>query len=254
MGLFDKKICDLCGEKIGLFGGQEVGSAQLCSDCAGKLSPWLDPEGDWDVESLREHLAYREENREMAEEFHITREIGDSMYVYLDEDAGLFAVTDEVDVETADIISLDEVIECNLEVEEEEEEEFDIDEEGEDVSYDPPRFHCSYVFHMNIVLDHPFLEELNFQLNEDPVEVDSEDCLDPDTGEYDPELDEFYMEYLDMADEIMEALTGELPVDEEEESEEAGESEGFCVCPYCNSRVRWTDNGRCPNCGGSLDI
>ena len=250
MGLFDKKYCDLCGEKIGLFGGTEVGSATLCSDCADRLSPMLDPEGDWDVESLREHLAYREENRAEAEQFHTTREFGEDPYLYLDEDADFFAVTDEVDVENADIIHLDEVLECSLEVEEEEEEEFDVDDEGNDVSYDPPRFQYSYLFHMNIVLDHPFLEDLSFTINADPVEIYSEDCLDPDTGEYDPELDEFYMEYMDMADEIMEALTGEIP---ENVEEEAGEADGFCTCPYCNSRVRMTDNGRCPNCGGSLD-
>ena len=41
MGLFDKKICDICGEKIGLLGNRKLDDGNLCKDCAKKLSPWL---------------------------------------------------------------------------------------------------------------------------------------------------------------------------------------------------------------------
>ena len=39
MGLFDKKICDICGEKIGLLGNRKLDDGNLCKDCAKKLSP-----------------------------------------------------------------------------------------------------------------------------------------------------------------------------------------------------------------------
>ena len=39
MGLFDKKYCDICGEKIGLLGNQELEDGNLCMDCAKQLSP-----------------------------------------------------------------------------------------------------------------------------------------------------------------------------------------------------------------------
>ena len=30
MGLFDKKYCDICGEKIGLFGNRKLEDGELC--------------------------------------------------------------------------------------------------------------------------------------------------------------------------------------------------------------------------------
>ena len=41
MGLFDKKYCDICGEKIGLLGNRKLADGNLCKDCAAKLSPWF---------------------------------------------------------------------------------------------------------------------------------------------------------------------------------------------------------------------
>ena len=38
MGLFDKKVCDICGEKIGLLGNRKLDDGNLCKDCA-KKSP-----------------------------------------------------------------------------------------------------------------------------------------------------------------------------------------------------------------------
>jgi len=41
MGLFDRKICDICGGKCGLLGGKKVKDGRLCSDCAKKAIPLL---------------------------------------------------------------------------------------------------------------------------------------------------------------------------------------------------------------------
>lgn len=38
MGLFDKKYCDVCGERIGLLGNRKLEDGNLCKDCARKLS------------------------------------------------------------------------------------------------------------------------------------------------------------------------------------------------------------------------
>ena len=32
MGLFDKKYCDICGEKIGLLGNRKLEDGNLCKD------------------------------------------------------------------------------------------------------------------------------------------------------------------------------------------------------------------------------
>ena len=41
MGLFDKKYCDFCGNKIGLLGNRKLEDGNMCKDCASKLSPWF---------------------------------------------------------------------------------------------------------------------------------------------------------------------------------------------------------------------
>ena len=34
MGLFDKKFCDVCGEKIGMLGNRKLEDGNICKDCA----------------------------------------------------------------------------------------------------------------------------------------------------------------------------------------------------------------------------
>lgn len=46
MGFFDKKYCDVCGEKIGLLGNRKLEDGNLCKNCAAKLP----------LSSLRESL------------------------------------------------------------------------------------------------------------------------------------------------------------------------------------------------------
>ena len=76
MGLFDKKYCDICGEKIGLLGNRKLSDGNLCKDCAAKLSPWFTERKQSTVEEIREQLRLREENRQKLAGFHPTRTIG----------------------------------------------------------------------------------------------------------------------------------------------------------------------------------
>ncbi|MFR5382513.1 MAG: DUF4428 domain-containing protein [Oscillospiraceae bacterium] len=64
MGLFDKKYCDICGEKIGLLGNRKLENGNLCKNCARKLSPWFSDRRGSTVEEIRAQLAYRAENQE----------------------------------------------------------------------------------------------------------------------------------------------------------------------------------------------
>lgn len=72
MGLFDKKYCDICGEKIGLLGNRKLENGNLCKTCAKKLSPWFSDRRNSTVEEIKAQLAYREENRERVAAFHTT--------------------------------------------------------------------------------------------------------------------------------------------------------------------------------------
>ena len=67
MGLFDKKYCDICGEKIGLLGNRKLENGNLCKNCAKILSPWFSDRRNSTVEEIKEHLAYREANQEKVQ-------------------------------------------------------------------------------------------------------------------------------------------------------------------------------------------
>ena len=73
MGLFDKKYCDICGEKIGLLGNRKLEDGNLCKDCAKKLSPWFSDRRNSTVAEIKEQLEYRERNKEDVARFHTTR-------------------------------------------------------------------------------------------------------------------------------------------------------------------------------------
>ena len=60
MGFFDKKYCDVCGEKIGLLGNRKLEDGNLCKECASKLSPFFSDRKSSTVEEIKQQLAYRE--------------------------------------------------------------------------------------------------------------------------------------------------------------------------------------------------
>ena len=69
MGLFDKKYCSICGEKIGLLGNRKLEDGNLCKDCAKKLSYWFDDRRHSTVDEIKAQLAYREENQKKVDAF-----------------------------------------------------------------------------------------------------------------------------------------------------------------------------------------
>ena len=61
MGLFDKKYCSICGDKIGLLGNRKLEDGNLCKHCAAKLSPFFSERRHSTVDGIKEQLAYREQ-------------------------------------------------------------------------------------------------------------------------------------------------------------------------------------------------
>ena len=92
MGLFDKKYCSVCGEKIGLLGNRKLEDGNLCKNCAAKLSPWFSERRHSTVEDIKGQLAYREANKASVAAFHTTRSLGRNTKVLLDEDNRKFMV------------------------------------------------------------------------------------------------------------------------------------------------------------------
>ena len=152
MGLFDKKYCDICGEKIGLLGNRKLEDGNLCKDCAKKLSPWFSDRRRSTVEDIKGQLAYREENREKAAQFRTTRSFGEDRKVLLDEDHRWFTVTRARDLAEAnpDILDFDAITGCRMDIDESRTELTREDADGKDVSYVPPRYEYSYDFFLII--------------------------------------------------------------------------------------------------------
>ena len=165
MGLFDKKFCDVCGEKIGMLGNRKLEDGNLCKDCAKKLSPWFSDRRHSTLQDIKNQLAYREQNRQNLNSFNPTRVIGDDWKVYIDDNQGKFCVSNrDIHTENADLIDLSQVVNVRSEVEEERDEIFDHDSEGNEVSYNPPRYEYTYQIYVTINVNTPYFDEIKFEV------------------------------------------------------------------------------------------
>ena len=268
MGLFDKKYCDICGEKIGLLGNRKLEDGNLCKDCAKKLSPWFSDRRRSTVEDIKGQLAYREENREKAAQFRTTRSFGEDWKVLLDEDHRWFTVTRARDLAEAnpDILDFDAITGCRMDIDESRTELMREDADGKDVSYVPPRYEYSYDFFLVISVRHPYFDEMRFSLNSSSVYYEPQKLpqrapmshapMDRPSGRpkminasrVDPEDCAEYRKYRQMGDEICQAL----------EQARSGGKQPAGAAPEENIIMReatqdipaagpWT----CPACGGA---
>lgn len=167
MGLFDKKYCDICGEKIGFLGNRKLEDGNLCKACAGKLSPLFRERRSSTVEEIRAQLAYREENAEALKSFQPGWTFGTDEKIYLDKDAKRMIVTSADDwlSDNPDIIDVSQITEVETHIEDNEEEIFYTDREGNEKSYNPPRYKYAYEFHITFKVDSPWFDEISVDLN-----------------------------------------------------------------------------------------
>ena len=156
--LFEKKECSVCGGEIGLLGNRKLEDGNLCKECAGKLSPWFDDRRHSTVDQIKEQLEYREANRGKVDAFCVTRTLGEDMKVLLDEDAGLFMVTNSSRLAEAnpDVLSFSDVTGCVLDIDEDRSELTREGKDGEEISYNPPRYEYEYDFHVVIHVRNSF--------------------------------------------------------------------------------------------------
>ena len=261
MGLFDKKYCDICGEKIGLLGNKKLEDANMCKKCAKNLSPWFKERRHTDLEGIKEQLADREANRDRVAAFNATYAAGEKVKVYIDEKARTFMATkvdlsnkERLEEENPDVISLDNVLNCTVEPESYRTELHHTNSQGESVSYDPPRYEYHYDFKFKITLNHPYLDEIKFDLNNRDLVIEYSDNSLFGLGTLHPENDFEYRRYINMGNELTEHLTSAEQVEAAPQAQnEQGNSVPLVTCPYCGSKSRLTTTGRCENCGGILE-
>lgn len=168
MGLFEKKYCDVCGEKISLLGNRKVDDGNICSDCAKKLSPFFSERKRSTVADIKQQLAYREQNRQNLNAFNPTRTLGYGTKVMIDDAQRKFVVSRKSDfrAENADIIDIAQVNNVRFEIDEDRNERYTTDANGNRQSYNPPQFDYSYEIHMYITVNHPYFSEIDFDITE----------------------------------------------------------------------------------------
>ena len=174
MGLFDKKFCDICGEKIGLLGNRKLEDGNLCKDCAKKLSPFFDERRHSTVDQIKQQLAYREENKNVLAGFSATRTFGEDKKIYLDQRNGTFVVSrltpGNWSEENPDVIQLSQISSLSLDVDEDRDEIYTTGKDGQRVSYTPPRYKYYYNFDLKFIVNHPYFDDFTVRLNNFRVE------------------------------------------------------------------------------------
>ena len=194
MGLFDKKNCDICGEKIGLLGNRKLDDGNLCKNCARKLSPWFEERRHSTVEDIKRQLAYREQNKQLVQIFVVTRQFATNTYnVFIDDTKGNFTVAHNLDTtENPDIVPLSSIVMCKMEVEQDRREET-YTKDGKTVSYQPPIYRYEYDYMMRIKVRTEWFDDMDFRLCNS--RLDEKDRME-------------IMEIEQVANQIVAALTG----------------------------------------------
>ena len=251
--LFEKKVCSVCGGEIGLLGNRKLEDGNLCKNCAAQLSPFFSDRRRSTVDQIREQLAYREANRQAVAAFRVTRSLGEGMKVLLDEDQGKFMVTSARDLvqENPDVLDFSQVTGCLLDVDESTDEEKREDKDGNDVSYNPPRYHYSYDFRMVIRVNHPYFDEISFRLNNSSVRTTNGTAV-PAFRKPDPRRDPEYRQYEAMGEEIRRALT-QARQEAREAVRAAAAPKAAVICPTCGASTVPDSAGCCEYCGVSLN-
>ncbi len=263
MGLFDKKYCDVCGEKIGLLGNRKLEDANLCKNCAKKLSPWFTGRRHTTLEEIRQQLDYREKNKEAVANFNTTRTLGSYVKVLLDEDARKFMVTDiktKLAEANPDVLDFSMVTGCDLSIDEHRS-EITRKVGNETRSFNPPRYEYSYDFYCIIHVNHPYFDEMKFKLNDTSVHTGEArpgsailqtthgvfGSVQTSTLSGNPEYDNF----VSLAGEIKEVLMGARQT-ARDESEAKKIPKTAVTCPHCGATTLPDQHGRCEFCGGSV--
>lgn len=267
--LFEKKECDICGGEIGLLGNRKLEDGNLCKNCAGKLSPWFDDRRHSTVEEIKKQLDYREENKEKVAAFRVTRTFGDNTKILLDEDARKFMVTSARDLKEAnpDVLDFSDVTGCVLDIDENRTELTQRNSEGEEISYNPPRYVYEYQFWITIHVRNPYFDDIRFKLNNRDVEIEIQGSFRPGSlgggpGKFgqlfgstsnniNPEYNIEYRNYKEMGEEIKAALL-QVRQQVRDEVVAAAAPKTAVTCPYCGATTMPNASGCCEFCGGAL--
>ena len=238
MGLFDKKFCDFCGNKIGLFGNRKLADGNMCKDCAAGITPYLVGRKQYTVADMKEHLASREENKARLATFNATRSLGVNTKIHIDDAQKILLVTSSrrYKEENPDIIEFTQVTGCILDIDENKNEEKKEGADGKRESYNPPRYTYSYDFYITLNINHPWFDQIRFKVNSSTIEGRA--SVD-------------YRDTEKQANEIRDIMQN-LHTQVREEAIAAAKPKTSIVCPACGATTLPDANGCCEYCGSAV--
>ena len=258
MGFFDKvfkkKICDVCGEEIGLLGNRKLEDGNLCKDCAKKLSPWFSERRESTVEEIKAQLDYRKANEAEVARFHVTRSIGRNGMILLDEDQGKLIATCSRDwrEENPDVLRVSDVTGFDFTVDRDRDEMTFRNEEGEEESYSPPRYRHEFDFYETLRVNHPYFDTIRLRLNRSRVEIIEIREKGRFARPFDPERCSEYQEYVAISREMEQAITSAKAAEPpQQEAPAPAAAEEKVVCPWCGALTSKA-TGQCEVCTGTL--
>lgn len=268
--LFEKKECSVCGGEIGLLGNRKLEDGNLCKTCAKKLSPWFSERRHSTVDEIRKQLTYREGNREKVVQFSTTRSIGDRWKLLTDDTHRWLTVTQtrNMSEENPDILDYQSIVGCRLNIDESRSELKREDQNGNKLSYDPPRYEYTYYFDIIIAVNTPYFDEIRFRLNTTAVKVTQGvstgvsrsfgRVLDNLAGSgFTPMNDPMYRQYQQLGEQMCEEVrriqdvvlsadTSAQPTVATQSTPVVSSNTAFWVCPSCRSQ----NSGKfCEFCG-----
>ena len=234
MGLFDKKFCDFCGDKIGLLGNRKLADGNMCKNCASNISPLLTGRRDYTVEDMKVHLEQREANKARLGNFNATRSLGTSTKVHIDDNQKLLLVTAsrKYKDENPDLIEFNQVSGCTLDIDENKTEIKREGADGKQVSYNPPRYSSKYDFYIAINVSHPWCDQIRFKVNTGTIEGRTS-IEYRDTKRQANEMHEILQ---NLHSQIMEDARPQTSV----------------RCSGCGASTLPDENGRCEYCGTAI--
>jgi len=283
--LFEKKECSICGGEIGLLGNRKLEDGNMCKNCAAKLSPFFIDRRSSTVEEINTQLAYREENQEALKTFQPTKQFGEYEQMIIEEKNNIptrFVICEggEYQKKNADLISFKDVSDCSILIDHSDYEITRRNEEGKQVSYDPPRYKHNYNFKVKLTIENnPYFDVVVFKLNRKSVEIVTEipnkDPLSPYPG-FDPIMYAEYRAYKEQCDliehvvecgrkgeanigfeeslkmtlEMLASRLADAQAAQQQEPEQEEKTAGYKFCPNCGAPVEGMKF--CGSCGNKL--
>lgn len=190
MGLFSKKNCCICGEKVGILGGLKLKDGDLCKECKKKLSPFFDDGKESTIDDIKKQIESREENYKQLDNLEINKIYGEFGVILIDETNKKFvAVKDTSDSlfgsqktitsiedikdKNPDIIDFKDIEDVDVKVIQTTREERQTIN-GEQVSYDPKHYTYMIGFDIIIKVNHPYIKVMRLSIKEGTVQIYNE--------------------------------------------------------------------------------